>query len=83
MFINYHSAKTKDDSAYFDPKLAHVILSSADKRKFIIKQIADTLQFYKLQGLNVDFEELNEKGNEPLTQFQKELYEALHPRGCL
>jgi len=81
IFNNYHSASTKGDSAYFDPKLAHAILSNADKRKFIIKQIADTLLFYKLQGLNVDFEELNEKGNETLTQFQKELYEALHPRG--
>ncbi|MEI9958619.1 MAG: glycosyl hydrolase family 18 protein [Ferruginibacter sp.] len=33
-----------------------------------------------MQGLNVDFEELNEPSSEPLTQFQKELYTALHSK---
>lgn len=85
---NYHTHKiiTNDthelrDSGYFDNKLAHVILNNPAKRKFLIRQIFDTLRHYQLQGLNVDFEELNEKGNEPLTAFQKELYETLHPEG--
>ena len=49
----------------------------------MISQIADTLSYYKLQGLNIDFEELDEKSNRPLTRFQKELYEALHARNFL
>ncbi len=81
IFNNYHSATTIDGISYFDPTLAHIILTNAEKRKHIIQQIADTLSFYHLQGLNVDLEELNESGNEPLTQFQKELYEALHAKG--
>ena len=90
IFNNYHTYTTIDpdthvvkDSGYFDFKLVHVILNNAEKRKHIIQQIVDTIALYQLQGLNVDFEELNESGNEPLTQFQKELYEALHPKGLI
>lgn len=83
IFNNYHSAVTKEGRSYFDPKLAHVILHDDWKRKHLIQQITDTLLFYGLQGLNMDFEELNEKGNEPLTGFQEELYKALHPLGMV
>lgn len=83
IFNNFHSAKTVADRGYFDGKLLHTLLADSAKRKFIISQIIDTLDFYKLQGLNIDFEELREKTNEPLTRFQKELYEALHARNYL
>ena len=83
IFNNYHSASSKDAVSFFDPKLAHVILNDSKKRARIIQQIVDTLTHYQLQGLNVDLEELNESGNEPLTQFQKELYEALHSKGLI
>ena len=75
IFNNFYTGKD------FDGKLLHVILNDSVKRKFIIKQLVDTLSFYKLQGINIDFEELTEKTNEPLTQFQKELYNTLHPLG--
>jgi peptidoglycan-N-acetylglucosamine deacetylase len=75
IFNNFYTGKD------FDGKLLHVILNDTAKRKFIIQQLVDTLSYYKLQGINIDFEELNEKTNRPLTQFQKELYEALHPLG--
>jgi peptidoglycan-N-acetylglucosamine deacetylase len=75
IFNNFYTGKD------FDGKLLHVILNNTEKRKFIIQQLADTLSYYKLQGINIDFEELIEKTNQPLTQFQKELYEALHPLG--
>lgn len=81
IFNNFHSGNTVGSRGDFDPTLAHVILNNPEKRKHIIRQIADTLAYYKLQGINVDFEELNEKGNETLTAFQKELYETLHPNG--
>ena len=45
--------------------------------------MADTLSYYQLSGINVDFEELIEKTNEPLTLFQKKLYETLHARNML
>ncbi|MBS1509733.1 MAG: glycosyltransferase [Bacteroidetes bacterium] len=90
IFNNYHSRSHFDrelkqvvNDGFFDPQLSHVILNDAAKRSRLIKQIADTLSFYQLQGLNVDFEELNESANEPLTQFQKELYETLHAKGMI
>jgi poly-beta-1,6 N-acetyl-D-glucosamine synthase len=83
IFNNFFSNKKGNTVGDFDAGLAHVIINNPEKRKFIIKQIVDTLTYYKLQGINVDFEELNEKGNEPLTQFQKELYTALSGKGLL
>ncbi|MEO8771219.1 MAG: glycosyltransferase [Ferruginibacter sp.] len=80
---NFHSDKLNFSKGFFDRRLAHIILTDLDKRKTIIQQIVDTLRHYKLQGLNVDFEDLGEPTNEPLTQFQKELYESLHSNGFL
>jgi poly-beta-1,6 N-acetyl-D-glucosamine synthase len=78
IFNNFHTGK-----GIFDGKLLHVILTDSVKRKAIIKQLVDTLTYYNLQGINIDFEELSEKTNEPLTLFQKELYQALHPLGMM
>lgn len=78
---NFRSATTSQGRGFFDSQLLHEILSNADKRKKLIGQIADTLTHYGLQGLNVDFEEIKEKSNEPLSRFQQELYTALHARG--
>jgi len=71
---NYRSKSHK-----FDGDLLHVILNDDNKRHALIKQIIDTLTHYNLQGINIDFENLDEKTNTPLTNFQKELYEAMHP----
>ena len=79
IFNNFHSAATKNGKSFFDAGLAHVILNNDAKRKALIRQIADTLNFYHFQGINVDFEDMKEKSNEPLSRFQKELYETLHP----
>lgn len=76
ILTNFNSSK-KD----FDGALLHEILNDKLKRSFFVKQLADTLSFYQLQGINIDFEELKEKTNEPLTLFQKELYETLHAKG--
>jgi peptidoglycan-N-acetylglucosamine deacetylase len=65
----------------FDGTLLHFILADAQKRKAFIEQLADKLTAYQLQGINIDFEELIEKTNEPLVAFQKELYETLHAKG--
>ncbi len=64
----------------FDGKLLHKIFSDSAVENNFIKQIVDTLSYYQLAGINIDFEELAESSNEPLTLFQKKLYEALHAR---
>ncbi|HEY8690590.1 MAG TPA: glycosyltransferase [Chitinophagaceae bacterium] len=65
----------------FDGKLLHKILTDTVLRNKFIQQVADTLTHYNFSGINVDFEELAEKTSEPLTSFQKKLYEILHARG--
>ena len=67
----------------FDGKLLHKILNDSALRKNLIQQLADTLSYYQLNGVNVDFEELAETTNVPLTEFQEKLYEKLHGRGML
>ncbi len=67
----------------FDGKLLHRILNDSVLQRTFIQQIADTLSYYQLNGINIDFEELAETNNAPLTQFQKKLYEKLHGRGML
>jgi peptidoglycan-N-acetylglucosamine deacetylase len=67
----------------FDGNLIHDILTDAPKRKIFISNLIDTLTKYNLQGINIDFEKIIEKTNEPLSNFQKELYETFHARGLL
>ena len=66
-----------------DGNLLHKILTDPNLENTLIQQIADTLSYYGLNGINVDFEELAETTNDPLTEFQKKLYEKLHARGML
>ncbi len=77
IFSNFWTGKD------FDGNLAHKILTNPVLQEKIISQIVDTLSYYGLSGINVDFEELTESTNEPLTNFQKNLYEALHSKGFL
>src|SRR5690242_864481 len=75
---NFNSSKND-----FDGKLLHNILKDSTSQNRFIKQVVDTLSFYGLNGINVDFEEIAEKTNAPLTSFQKKLYEALHAKDML
>jgi peptidoglycan-N-acetylglucosamine deacetylase len=76
MLTNFNSSKRR-----FDGELLHFILSDGDKRKVFIQQLQDTLAAYHFQGINIDFEDLAEKTNEPLTMFQENLYTTLHAKG--
>jgi peptidoglycan-N-acetylglucosamine deacetylase len=83
---NFNS--TKKDAAGklkpdFDGSLLHGILNNPAKQKIFIKQVADTLSFYHFRGINIDFEELDEPTNIPLSNFQQQLYQALHAKGMM
>ena len=67
----------------FDGTLLHGLLNNPAKQKIFIQQLTDTLLYYHLQGINIDFEELTEPTNEPLTNFQQNLYEALHEHNMI
>ena len=76
MLTNFNSALGD-----FDGKLLHSIFNNNTQRQKFIQQIVDTLTHYGLQGINIDFENINDNSNNPLTIFQKELYQSLHANG--
>ena len=81
IFSNYNS--TKGIGGNFDGALLHAMLNDSTKRNKFINNLADTLFKYGLQGINIDFEEINEPTNEPLNNFQKKLYEVFHAKGLM
>lgn len=74
--LNNFNSALKD----FDGNLLHALLSNELRSKAFIAQVADTLSYYHLDGINIDFEELKETTSTPLTNFQKELYQTLHAK---
>jgi cellulose synthase/poly-beta-1,6-N-acetylglucosamine synthase-like glycosyltransferase/spore germination protein YaaH/peptidoglycan/xylan/chitin deacetylase (PgdA/CDA1 family) len=75
MLTNYSSVKRD-----FDGNLLHEILTDIPKQTAFINNLVDTLSANNFQGINIDFEDITEPTNEPLTNFQKRLYEAMHAR---
>lgn len=83
IFNNFRSNPSDPKAGFFDPSLSHTLFSNKDIRDKFIQQLIDTLHHYNFQGINVDFENIQEPNNEPLTNFQKELYEKLHAQNLL
>jgi cellulose synthase/poly-beta-1,6-N-acetylglucosamine synthase-like glycosyltransferase/spore germination protein YaaH/peptidoglycan/xylan/chitin deacetylase (PgdA/CDA1 family) len=83
---NFNSTKRDATGKFkpdFDGSLLHDILNNPIKQKQFIQQIVDTLSFYNFQGINIDFEELIEPTNVPLSNFQQQLYQALHAKNMV
>ncbi|WP_246085423.1 polysaccharide deacetylase family protein [Solitalea koreensis] len=64
-------------------KNVHRIIATPQSRARFINSVIGVLSKNKLQGINVDFEELTETTDEKLIQFQRELYNALHSHGYI
>jgi cellulose synthase/poly-beta-1,6-N-acetylglucosamine synthase-like glycosyltransferase/spore germination protein YaaH/peptidoglycan/xylan/chitin deacetylase (PgdA/CDA1 family) len=67
----------------FNGAALHRIFNNKQKSEHFINQILDLLTQYDFTGINVDFEDLKEKKNEVLSNFQKKLYDRLHAEGFL
>lgn len=67
----------------WDGKAVHRIISSKQHTQAFIDNLIFQLQKYHLDGVNVDFEELIENSDEPVIEFQKQLYTQLHQKGFL
>jgi peptidoglycan-N-acetylglucosamine deacetylase len=67
----------------FRGDIVHRIINDPRKKERLISDIINLLQKNNFAGINVDFEELQEKKNETLVLFQKELYQKLHAKGLL
>jgi peptidoglycan-N-acetylglucosamine deacetylase len=74
---------TNNIGSVFRGDVIHRILNNPEKRDRLINDIIKYLEFYKLDGINIDFEDLLEKKNEVLVQFQKSLSEKMHAKGLL
>jgi poly-beta-1,6 N-acetyl-D-glucosamine synthase len=83
---NFYPADRPGDSTKdkrFHGEAVHRIITNPQKREHLIHSLISILEKSKLQGVNVDFEELKENSDEAFVSFQKELYEKLHAKNLL
>lgn len=67
----------------FDPGILDKVLLDPVKKEKLLADILSRLRKYRLQGVNVDFEDPHEKAVPALHSFQKELYDSLHKNGFI
>ncbi|HET7897302.1 MAG TPA: glycosyl hydrolase family 18 protein, partial [Flavisolibacter sp.] len=67
----------------FKGDAVHRIITHPAKKAKLISDLIRVLKTHHFVGVNVDFEDLVEKTDEPLVRFQKELYEQLHAQNLL
>jgi spore germination protein YaaH len=67
----------------FEPKQTTEALATYDKRMKMIKQLLSFAQLYSLQGINIDFENVNVKDKEKLVQFVREMVPLMHEQGLV
>lgn len=65
----------------FDPEVTNKVLSTYDLRMKVIKQLLGFAQTYKLQGINIDFENVYLKDKDNLVQFVREMTPFMHEQG--
>lgn len=67
----------------FNPDRTRAVLSDYDKRLNVIRQLLHYAETYRLQGINIDFENVYMEDKEKLTQFVRELTPYLHEQGLV
>lgn len=65
----------------FSGDLLHTVLHDQKIQNNLIAQIISTLKQNQLQGINIDFEEMNENSDEFLNSFMKNLYTQFSKNG--
>ncbi|MFI5134068.1 MAG: glycosyltransferase [Chitinophagales bacterium] len=79
-----NNVNLKAGDGTFDGNLLDQVLLNPVKKEKLIKQLISKLKEFKLQGINIDFEELkNERSVEAMNSFQKELADSLHKNGLI
>lgn len=67
----------------FEPDQTTEALATYEKRFSMIQQLLAFAEIYKLQGINIDFENVYTKDKENLVQFVRELTPLLHEQGVV
>ncbi|MCX7749417.1 MAG: glycosyl hydrolase family 18 protein [Clostridia bacterium] len=66
-----------------DIKMTSRLLRNTDARDYIIKQVLSFASLYKLDGINIDFENIYKEDKEHLTQFVREITPFLKEQGLV
>lgn len=64
----------------FNPDITHEMLNDAELRIKVIKQLLTYVDLYKLDGINLDFENVYVEDKELLVQFVRELTPLMHEK---
>lgn len=67
----------------FDPDITTQALASYEKRSKMIRQLVQYASMYKLDGINIDFENVYLKDKDNLVQFVRELTPYLHEQNLV
>lgn len=67
----------------FEPDQTSEVLASTEKRFYMIQQLVAFAQLYKLDGINIDFENVYTEDKENLVQFVKEMMPIMHEQGLV
>lgn len=67
----------------YDVEEVEHIFASPKLRTAFINSIADKLDHYKFQGINVDLDDVKDRNSKHFIAFQNELYATMHARGFL
>ncbi len=67
----------------FDPERTHAALKDYKTRQKIIRQLLQYANMYQIDGLNIDFENVNVEDRDLVTQFVKELTVGMHQAGLI
>ncbi|QST02940.1 hypothetical protein IMZ31_20550 (plasmid) [Pontibacillus sp. ALD_SL1] len=68
-------------SDFQNPSITHEVLSDFDKRTSVIQQLIVYAEKYEIDGLNIDFENVNLEDEENLVRFIEELTPVFHEAG--
>jgi poly-beta-1,6 N-acetyl-D-glucosamine synthase len=67
----------------FDGQAVHALLTNKPLQDRFISNLIKKLTMYHFQGVNIDFEELKENSDQPLLDFQKNLFTQMHANNLL
>jgi cellulose synthase/poly-beta-1,6-N-acetylglucosamine synthase-like glycosyltransferase/peptidoglycan/xylan/chitin deacetylase (PgdA/CDA1 family)/spore germination protein YaaH len=73
-YVNYNNV-----SGGYDTKDLYRIIKNKKLRARFISSIIDELTKHKLQGINLNLDDLKDRNTKNFVVFEKELYAALHP----
>ncbi|MFD1018319.1 glycosyl hydrolase family 18 protein [Thalassobacillus hwangdonensis] len=70
-------------SNVFDPERTNKVIGSYEKRAFMIEQLMEYAESFKLDGINIDFENVLPEDGPSFTQFIRELVPYAHEQGLV